>query len=140
MIHLGIVSLLARLTLAPHAPGCLPAEGSALVGSDKGESTLSMLHELGVLSAELFRGGRVSQGISNVVSGLQRVHQVSFHCALCLASYVNCGALAGNCLELCGDFQSPQCKICVAQECGKALLACARADFQMPTDSTRTET
>ena len=134
-----ITAILATLVVAPHAPGCLPAEGAGLVGRDGGEGTLSVLHEIGETSAEIFRLGRGTRGLSTAVTAIQRLHQVSYNCALCLASYVQCGALAGNCAESCEDFKSPQCKICVAAECGKMLLACTRARFELPTASTNTE-
>ena len=125
------ILLLVNQFAAPHAPGCLQGDAALLQGRDKGAATLTLIHELGVSSAPHFRAGRAARGSSYLVSGVQRVYGVSHHCALCLASYVQCGAKNDTCSEACADFKSPNCRTCVATVCGNQLLHCTRASFDL---------
>ncbi len=117
---------------APHSPGCLPAEASALAGTDQGASVLALVHELTSVTSELFKTKKI-KAQTDVVTGIQKKYAISYYCALCFANYAQC--VVANCEDAhCGDYSSAECKNCAAVHCGSALLHCTRADVALPTE------
>ena len=127
-----LVALVLAEIWAPHFPGCMPGEAAQLAGIDKGATTLSMMHEVGETSIELFKAGKMARGTSNIVIGVQRMYAISYNCARCLAAYVQCAVTAAECQEFCADFKTSECKVCVARVCGANLLHCTRANIEFP--------
>ena len=132
MQYTYILSMLVLIT-APPSPGCMPVEGVLLVGKDRGASTLTLVHILGEASVAQFKSGKTAKALTTVIGGIQRIYPVSYHCAMCFGSYIQCGALTPTCTAACTDFKTDECKTCLANECGQNLLRCSRAPFLLPT-------